>query len=311
MDYFSLFLHTFKRLGIDSLFTNNGSLADSPMLSRPLMADFWYQWLERIINFGIKVVLAIILFLIGRKVVGFVQRYFSKLIDRTHIDANLKSLSKNLVLALLYIILFVFITNIIGFRPVSFAALIASLGVGIGMGLSGQLQNFAGGIIILVTRPFTIGDYIVAQSVEGTVRSLSLFHTIIKSPDNKTIYIPNGALSNNVVTNLSQENLRRNEWVIGVDYDTDFDFVKQVLIEIVNADKRILQTPAPFIALKKLNDSSVDIIVRAWCQTSELWDVFFDINKTIYAEFNKRGIGFPFPQLTIHPATPGDKLPEA
>ena len=174
------------------------------------------------------------------------------------------------------------------------------MGLAVGMALSGQLQNLAGGVIIMVTKPFGIGDFISAQGIEGTVRAVRLFHTEVLTPDNKAVFIPNGTLSSSLVTNFSHEEIRRVEWTIGIEYDEDYQRVRQVILALLQQDQRILTTPEPTIVLHKLNDSSVDILVRAWVASGDLWPVFWDFNERVYADFNAKGIGFPFPQLTVH-----------
>ena len=170
------------------------------------------------------------------------------------------------------------------------------------MALSGNLSNFAGGLIILVFKPFKVGDYIDGQGASGTVKEIQIFHTILATVDNRIIYVPNGALSSNAITNYSKQDMRRAEWVFGVEYGEDYEKVKAVLERIIAADERIPTTPAPFIGLGALSASSVDIKVRVWTKTENYWDVYFDMNKIVYDTFNKEGIGFPFPQLTVHQA---------
>lgn len=170
------------------------------------------------------------------------------------------------------------------------------------MALSGNLSNFAGGLIILVFKPFKVGDYIDGQNASGTVKEIQIFHTILSTVDNKIIYVPNGSLSSNAIVNYSKQETRRAEWVFGVEYGEDFERVKAVLERIIAADERILQTPAPFIGLGSLSASSVDVKVRVWTKSSDYWDVVFDMNRVVYETFNKEGIGFPFPQLTVHQA---------
>ena len=179
-----------------------------------------------------------------------------------------------------------------------------SAGVAVGMALSGNLSNFAGGLIILVFKPFKVGDYIDTSSadVSGTVKEIQIFHTVLATLDNKIIYVPNGVLSSNAIINYSKQNMRRAEWVIGVEYGEDVDKVKKVIESLIEADTRILKDPAPLIALKALSASSVDIVVRAWAKSEDYWNVYFDMNKNIYDTFNRAGIGFPFPQLTVHQA---------
>ncbi|MCX4381226.1 MAG: mechanosensitive ion channel, partial [Parabacteroides distasonis] len=182
-------------------------------------------------------------------------------------------------------------------------ALLASAGVAVGMALSGNLSNFAGGLIILLFKPYKVGDYIEAQGVGGTVKEVQMFHTVLGTVDNKVIYIPNGSLSSGVVTNFSNQTTRRVDWTFGVEYGSDYEKVKQVIESVLAKDSRILSEPAaPFIALTALADSSVNVVVRVWVNSSDYWGVYFDINKNIYATFNEVGIGFPFPQLTVHQA---------
>ena len=171
------------------------------------------------------------------------------------------------------------------------------------MALSGNLQNFAGGLIILLFRPYKVGDYIDASTgASGTVKEIQIFHTILITPDNKMVYVPNGAMSSGIITNYSNLDTRRIEWNFGVDYGEDFEKVEKILRNIIKADQRILTAPAPFIELGELAASSVNIKVRVWVKSSDYWDVFFYMNQTVYATFNKEGINFPFPQLTVHQA---------
>ena len=181
--------------------------------------------------------------------------------------------------------------------------IIFAVGVAIGMALSGNLQNFAGGLIILLFRPYKVGDFIEASTgASGTVKEIQIFHTILITADNKMIYVPNGAMSSGVITNYSKLDTRRIEWNFGVDYGEDYNKVEKVLREIIANDKRILTSPAPFIELGELAASSVNIKIRVWVNSSDYWNVFFSMNQTVYTIFNKEGINFPFPQLTVHPA---------
>lgn len=264
--------------------------------SRAMMND----WLNSGINFGIRVVLAILLFLIGRWVIRRLLRIFERILKRREIDGVAVTLLGSVLTALLYIALFLTLGGVLGVKSVSFAAVLASMGLAVGMALSGQLQNLAGGVIIMVTKPFSIGDYILAQTAEGSVRAVSLFYTEILTPDNKCIFIPNGVLSSGVVVNYSHEETRRIEWTIGIEYDEDFARVRSAIESLLESDERVLKTPEPVIVLHKLNSSSVDVLVRAWVRSDDLWPVFWDFNRRVYEDFNKRGISFPFPQLTVH-----------
>jgi small conductance mechanosensitive channel len=226
----------------------------------------------------------------------------SKLLMKRHIDAGIQSFVKSLVNILLTILLIIAVIGKLGVETTSFAALLASAGVAVGMALSGNLQNFAGGLIVLLFRPFKVGDWIESQGVSGTVREIQIFHTILTTADNKVIYIPNGALSSGTVTNYSREDTRRVDWVIGVEYGENYDKVESTVRRILATDSRILNAPAPFVALHALDASCVNIVIRVWVKSSDYWGVYFDMNKTIYTVFNEEGIGFPFPQLTVHQA---------
>ena len=251
---------------------------------------------------GKSLIGAILIYVIGRFIIKWINRLVSKVLEKRNFEISVQTFLKSLVSILLNLILAFAIVSKLGVETTSFAALLASAGVAIGMALSGNLSNFAGGLIILVFKPFKVGDVIDAQGVCGAVKEILIFHTILATPDNRIIYIPNGALSSNTITNLSKEDIRRAEWDFGVEYGQDFGKVKEVLDRIIASDKRILSTPAPFIALGNLSASSVDIKVRVWMKASDYWNVYFDMNKVVYEEFNKENIGFPFPQLTIHKA---------
>lgn len=263
--------------------------------------------LERLLDFGIDVgqrlIGAVLIYVIGRFIIKQLNKLLSKLLERRKLEVSVQTFLKSLTSLLLNLILAFAIVAKLGVETTSFAALLASAGVAIGMALSGNLANFAGGLIILVFKPFKVGDYIDAQSgVSGTVQEIQIFHTILRMVDNRIIYVPNGSLSSNAITNYNKQETRRAEWVFGVEYGEDYEKVKSVLERLIEADPRILKDPAPFIGLSSLSASSVDIKVRAWAKTSDYWDVVFDFNKTVYATFNKEGIGFPFPQLTVHQA---------
>ena len=239
-------------------------------------------------------------FIVGRFLVSMLNKLAARMMDKRHVDVSIKTFVKSLVNILLTILLIISVVGALGVETTSFAALLASAGVAIGMALSGNLQNFAGGLVILLFKPYKVGDWIESQNFSGTVREIQIFHTILTTGDNKLVYVPNGALSSGVVTNYNTQETRRVEWVVGVDYGEDYDKVDRVVREVLAADNRILDTPEPFIALHALDASSVNIVIRVWVKTSDYWGVYFDINKAIYNTFNEKGINFPFPQLTVH-----------
>ncbi len=262
------------------------------------------QIMDLAIQTGGHILKAILVYIVGHFVIKLLKRFLARFLDRRqHIDISVRTFIKSLVNILLTVLLIISVVGALGVQTTSFAALLASAGVAVGLALSGNLQNFAGGLVILFFKPYKVGDWIESQGVSGSVREIQIFHTILTTADNKVIYVPNGSMSSSVVTNYNTQPTRRIEWVVGVEYGENYDKVESVVRGILAADKRILDTPAPFVALQALDASSVNVVIRVWVKGSDYWDVYFDMNKTIYATFNEQGIGFPFPQLTVHQAT--------
>lgn len=259
-----------------------------------------YALRNDVVSFGQNLLLCIVIYFVGRKLIKYVKVFVNKLLSRQNFDPSVVSFLKSLIDIVLTAALLITIVNILGINNSSFVAILASAGVAMGMAMSGTLQNFAGGVMILIFRPYRIGDYIQAQGQEGTVKEIHIFNTEIITIDNKTVFIPNGGLSSNVIVNYNNKTTRRIDLLIGVEYGTDYDFAKSTINDILQSDERILPDPAPFIALKTLNESSVDILIRAWINTPDYWDVYFNLNEQIYKTFGKKGIGIPFPQMTVH-----------
>lgn len=252
---------------------------------------------------GWTLVKALLVFVIGRFLIGLINQFVKRVLLKRNIDPSIKTFVGSLIHIILMILLVVSVVGALGVQTASFAALLASAGVAIGMALSGNLSNFAGGLIILIFKPYKVGDFIEALNMSGTVKEIQIFHTVLTTGDNKVIYIPNGSLSSNAVINYSNQQQRRVDWTFGVEYGTDYAKVKGILEEILAKDERILQEPAaPFVAMSQLADSSVNYVVRVWVKSADYWDVYFDITRIVYERFNAEGIGFPFPQLTIHQA---------
>lgn len=266
------------------------------------LSVFTQQLLDFGISAGGRILSAVIIFVVGRFAISMVKRLINRLLEKRKVEVSVKTFVQSLVNILLTILLIVAVIGKLGVETTSFAALLASAGVAIGMALSGNLQNFAGGLVILLFKPYKVGDFIESQNVSGTVREIQIFHTILSTPDNKVIYIPNGSLSSGVVINYSDQVTRRIEWIFGVEYGEDYDKVAAVINNILDADKRILTDPSPLVAMHALSASSVNVVVRVWVKSEDYWNVYFEINKTVYATFNEQGIGFPFPQLTVHQA---------
>ena len=250
---------------------------------------------------GWTLIKAFLVFIVGRLLINLVNKLIKRVLLKRDIDPSVKTFVGSLVNVVLTILLIISVVGALGVQTTSFAALLASAGVAVGMALSGNLQNFAGGLVILLFRPYKVGDWIeTQQGSAGTVKEIQIFHTILTTADNKLIYIPNGSLSSGIVTNYSHQETRRVEWIIGIDYGEDYEKVQKIVYEILAADKRILNEPVPFVALHALDASSVNVVARVWVNSGDYWGVYFDINKAIYETFNEKGINFPFPQLTVH-----------
>ena len=263
------------------------------------------EWLPRLVNnylvpLGIKLVAAILIFIVGRWLVKVIKNSVNRVMERRNTEATLRSFLGSLISVLLNFILIIIIISVLGINTSSLVALLASAGLAVGMALSGTLQNFAGGVIIMIFRPFKVGDYISAQGQEGTVKEIQIFNTIIKTLDNKIITIPNGILSTGIMTNFAKEETRRVDWTFSISYGDDYDKAKSVLKSLCNADARILKTPEVFIKLAKLNESSVDITVRAWVKSADYWGVFFSMNEKVYKTLPTEGLHMPFPQMDVH-----------
>ena len=272
-------------------------------ITSEMVNDFIAKALNSCIDLGGRILAALIIFIIGKLIVNWINRLFAKMLEKRKVDASIQSFLKSIVNITLLVLLFLAVIGKLGIELTSFAALLASAGVAIGMALSGNLSNFAGGVIILVFRPYKVGDYIEASTgASGTVTDIQIFHTVLTTPDNRIVFAPNGAMSGAVVTNYSRKDTRRVDFSFGVEYGTDFELAKSTIMEVISKDSRILKDPAPFIELGALAESSVNITVRVWVNAADYWGVNFDMNKNVYATFNEKGISFPFPQLTVHQA---------
>lgn len=252
---------------------------------------------------GKRILIALIIYIVGRYIIKLINHIVASMLNRRHVDVGVQSFLRSLVSILLTILLAISVISALGINTTSFAALLASAGVAIGMALSGNLQNFAGGLVVLLFKPFRVGDVIEAQGILGTVREIQIFHTILTTYDNKVVYIPNGSLSTSVVVNHSREDIRRVQWTIGIDYGEDIDKVRDCIIQLFQKDTRVLQEPtgkAPFVGLDQLADSSVNLVVRVWVKTDDYWAVFYQGQQMIYDLFKEKGINIPYPQVVVH-----------
>ncbi len=252
------------------------------------------------VAFGFKIIKVLLIWFIGRWITKRLISVAKMVMQKRKTNVTVQSFLTSLIDVVLLIILIVIIISIFGIDTSSFIALFASAGVAVGMALSGTLQNFAGGVIILLFRPYKVGDYIEAQGQSGTVKEIQIFNTVLQTPDNKIILIPNGPISTGIVNNYSREELRRVDFSFSISYGDDFEKAKSVIAEIINADARILKTPEPFIELGALSSSSIDVTVRVWAKQADYWAIYFDMNKKIYETLPQRGLHFPYQTLTIN-----------
>ena len=253
-----------------------------------------------VLNLSARVLIALAIFFIGRWIIRYLRKLLRRMMERRAVEASLKSFLLNLVSITLTLFLIIVIIGILGIDTTSFVAIFASAGLAIGMALSGTLQNFAGGVMILIFKPFRVGDFIEAQGQTGTVKEIQLFNTVINTTDNKTIMIPNGGISTGIINNYSKESIRRVEWTFGIGYGDDYDLAKATIASMLDQDARVLKDPAYFIAVSSLGDSSVNIVVRAWTSTGDFWSVFFDMNEKVYKQFPIVGLNIPYPQMDVH-----------
>lgn len=254
-----------------------------------------------VMSFSVKLVKVLLIWFVGRWVLKRVVNLLKRIMEK-HIDnVSVRSFIISIIDVVVMILLILMIIGVLGIDTSSFIAIFASAGVAIGMALSGTLQNFAGGVMILLFRPFKVGDFIEAQGVSGSVKEIQIFNTVITTPDNKVLLLPNGPVSTGIINNYSREPLRRVDFTFSISYGDDFEKAKKVLLALVADDKRVLNEPAaPFVELGALAASSIDITVRLWCKQEDYWGIKFDLNKKVYETFPKEGLNFPFQTLTVN-----------
>ena len=256
---------------------------------------------EFVLSFSIKLIKVLLIWFVGRWVLKKVVKLVVRILNE-HIDnVTVRTFVISLIDVVLMIMLLLMTIGVLGIDTSSFIAIFASAGVAIGMALSGTLQNFAGGVMILLFRPFKVGDYIEAQGVAGTVKQIQIFNTMVHTGDNKVILLPNGAVSTGIINNYSREPKRRLDMTFSISYGNDFEKAKEVLLRLIAEDPRVLNEPAePFIVLGEMGASSIDIIVRVWCNQENYWGIKFDLNKNVYETFPKEGLEFPFQTFTVN-----------
>lgn len=248
----------------------------------------------------IKIVIALAIYFLGRWIVRRVVRLIDVAMERRKVDISLRSFMRNTVRVVFSLILVLIVVQTLGVNVTSLIAVFSAATLAIGMALSGTAQNFAGGVMILMMKPYRVGDYISAQGQSGTVREIKLFSTVITTTDNQTIYIPNNAIATAIIDNYTTAEQRRVDWTVGISYGDDVDVARETILAMFAADARILRETAPVVWVAALADSSVNLTVRAWVANADYWDVFFEYNERFYKELPKAGINFPFPQMDVH-----------
>jgi small conductance mechanosensitive channel len=271
------------------------------------LPDLGFDWNEVIvmlkttgIEFAINLVTAIAIFYVGRMVVGLLMRGLKKMMQAQDVDVTLQTFVGNLVRMVLLAFVIVAAISALGIQTTSFIAIIGAAGLAIGLALQGSLSNFASGVLIVLFRPYKVGDFIEAAGISGVVEEVQILTTVLKTGDNKKVIVPNGQIMDSVITNYSANDQRRVDMTFGVSYDDDLDKVRSTLEQLIAADDRILHDPACTIAVSALADSSVNFVVRPWVKSADYWGVMFDLTEAIKKRFDKEGISFPFPQQDVH-----------
>jgi small conductance mechanosensitive channel len=264
------------------------------------MEDLISKVWELLTIYGLKVIAAIVVFIVGRWIAKGLTKIAENVMNKKQVEPTIVSFAVNMT----YIALLVFVVlaalGQLGIQTTSFIAVIGAAGLAIGLALQGSLANFAAGFLMIIFRPFKVGDYIEGAGVTGTVEAIQIFTTQLQTPDNKTVIIPNAALTADNITNWSIKGTRRVDLVMGIGYGDDIDKAKKIMADVLAKDERILKDPAPKIAVVELADSSVNFVVRPWVKVEDYWDVYFDTTENIKKSFDDQGISIPFPQRDVH-----------
>lgn len=255
---------------------------------------------ELAINYGTKILAGLATLIIGLWIVSILNSIVRRMMERSKVDPSLRTFLGSLISILLKVMVYITALGMLGVEMTSFVAIIGAAGLAVGLALSGTLQNFAGGVMILLFKPYRVGDFIDAQNYMGTVKEIQIFTTVLTTVDNKTVLIPNGPLATGSLINFSTQEQRRVDFTFGIAYGDDVDVAYAVLERLIAVDERILKDPEPFMALSALADSSVNIVVRVWVNAADYWGVHFQMNEQVYKEFPKAGLSFPFPQMDVH-----------
>jgi len=251
-------------------------------------------------TYSMKLVAALAVLIIGKWLAGKISKLVTKILEKNKIDTTLVNFLENIIYYTLVIVVLIAAAGQLGINTTSFLTIVGAAGLAIGLALKDSLSNFASGVMLILFRPFNVGDFISTGGVSGNVVSIALFNTIIHTPDNQRVIVPNSAITSNVITNITANKTRRIDLVIGIGYDDDIKKAKQVLNDILKENKRVLDLPSPTVAVSELADSSVNFVVRPWVKTSDYWSVYFELTEQIKLTFDREGISIPYPQQDVH-----------
>lgn len=282
--------------------------ADEAIKEANKFLDTVEGYLPKVLDFGIKLLIAVVILIAGRIVIGFLMKFLKKFFDRTKIEISVKKFMLSLCKALLYLMLIIIVCNQVGIDTTSFIAILGSAGLAVGLAMQGSLSNFAGGVLILLVKPFVVGDYIVDESTgkEGSVSKIDLFYTHLATVDNKTVIIPNGSLANAAVTNVTAQKKRRVDIEFGISYNASMKEAKRVAEQVIDRENRVLREEGISVFIKELAASQVTVGIRVWTKTEDYWDVYFALTENIKEAMDEAGIEIPFNQLEVH-INKGDK----
>lgn len=255
---------------------------------------------ELVVLYGLKIIIALIVLIVGLRIIKAITKGSARAMEKRNVDASLRPFLTTVIGVLLKVMLVISVISMVGIETTSFIAVLGAAGFALGLALSGTLQNFAGGVILLILKPFKVGDFIDAQGHMGSVAEIQIFHTILKTPDNRTVVIPNGPMSTGSLTNFSTEPQRRVDMKFGIGYDDDIDKAKEILNRLISEESRGLSDPAPQVVLGELADSSVNFNVRLWANAGDYWGIYWDFQEKVKKAFDKEGVGIPFPQMDVH-----------
>jgi len=259
--------------------------------------DMAVNWLG---DYSLKVLAAVLILIVGRWVARKIADLLTRVLEKNKIDPTLTGFLENIAYYALLVLVLIAAAGQLGINTASFLTIVGAAGLAVGLALKDSLSNFSSGVMLVLFRPFRVGDAVQVAGVKGKVVGINIFNTILNTPDNQRVIVPNSGITNDVITNITANPTRRIDLVAGIGYEDNISLAKQVLHDIVTADSRVLKEPAPQIAVSELADSSVNFVVRPWVKTGDYWDVYFDLTEQIKLRFDEKGISIPYPQQDLH-----------